>query len=653
MHYLYQKVIERLGIDVELFLQKLEAGLYKRALSERDKEIICRFLLGYRRKQIAEAINISDGEVGNQLNTNIYPRIAELMQLDQGEVANNWALILNFLLHPINGYRLNPALQLNSDNFQGSFGRQIFLYSSNQKIIQNQIKGTQRYQQGLYYQALLLFSKAWNEEQKIYGRGNPEVAIYINNCLIEYQKAFLQKQGVRIYTLAVVVPFHHNQGRIAAEILRGIAQIQSQINFRNFDVTELELEFCQSTGEDETLSYRKTNSKSNNGASKVISSNLFSLLNSKDNPLTFSGIALRIMIVNDPNNIYDPYNQTAEKLTSLASQLNLVAVIGHYSSEMTQTALSFYSEKGITLVNSSSTSNDLSQLDESTGFFRLTTQDNVNAEYLVHYLAENFADKKLQKVAIIYNENSNYSCSYRAAIKNCLTQHSTQLELQSEYERIGGSFHEIQAYIAAIQQEDINIIILIPDGGIEPNSLNNAGLISRLNLKKCVIAGSATLYHENVLHWMHERSQWDLEDLNDCQLVACIPWHWHSQKNGCDSPNPIARQFCQIGAQLWGKENLTWRSATAFDSILVILKALERYQDGESLLIQMRRYFKVQGRELRGVTGAIKFFENGDRMSPPTEIVAVKQVKRTADTEQNRNGIGKQWQWTPIELLSE
>lgn len=651
MHYIYQQVIEQLGINVELFLQKLETGLCKKSLSKRDQEIICRFLLGYRRKQIAEAINISDGEVGNQLNTNIYPRIAELMQLDQGEVANNWVLILNFLLHPSNGYRLNPALQLNSDNFQGSFGRQIFLYPSNQKIVQDQIKGTQRYQQGLYYQALLLFSKAWNEEQKIYGRGNPEVAIYINNCLIEYQKPLLQKQGVRVYNLAVVVPFHHNQGRIAAEILRGIAQIQSQINFRNFDLTELEMEFCQFTEEDEDGNTRKTN----NSKSKIISPNLFSSLNSKDNPITFGGIALRIMIVNDPNNIYNPYNQTAEKLASLASQLNLIAVIGHYSSEMTQTALSFYSGKGIALVNASSTSNDLSRLDESIGFFRITTQDSINAERLVRYLAGSFADAQPRKVSIIYNENSSYSCSYRSAVKKCLTQYPIQLELQSEYGQIGGSFQEIQAYIAAIRQENIDVIILIPDGGIESNSLNNAGLISRLNLKKCIIAGSATFYQENVLHWMHERSQWNLEDSDDCQLIACIPWHWHSQENGCDSPNLLARQFCQIGAQLWGKENLTWRSATAFDSIFVILKALERYQESESLLIQMRRYFKVQGKELRGVTGTIKFSQNGDRVSPPTEIVAVKQIKRAADTEheQKRNGLEKQWQWTPVKLKSE
>lgn len=120
------------------------------------------------------------------------------------------------------------------------------------------------------------------------------------------------------------------------------------------------------------------------------------------------------------------------------------------------------------------------------------------------------------------------------------------------------------------------MIVLVPDGGIEPNSLNNIGLISRLNLRKCIIAGSATFYQENVLHWIQERSQLELTEPNYNLLIACIPWHWDSHQNGCESSNALSQEFCKIGALLWGERNLTWRSATAFDSALMILKVLER-----------------------------------------------------------------------------
>ncbi len=606
----HQQIVEQLSIDIERFFQNLEKTPERKLLLERDKEMICRFLLGYRRQQIADAIKISDAEVGNRLSSIVYPRIAQLMNVEQTEVANNWTLILNFLLNSENGYKLNPAPQLNSDNFQGSFGSQVFLHPSHQTIAQAQIKAIHRYQQGSYYQALLFFAKAWSEEKTLHRRGNPEICIYINNCLVEFQKAFLQQRGIKTYTLAVVVPFHHNQGVIAAEILRGVAQIQSMVNFQQFDSTDLEAEFLSSETEDHSL---------------------FSICGRSR--IGFGKVALRIMVVNDPNNVYAPYNQTAEKLANLANEIDLMAVIGHYSSEMTQTALNFYTDKGIVLVNASSTSNQLSQIEDSIGFYRITTQDKINAAQLIRYLAA----EPSQTVAIIYNENSSYSCSYRNSLEESLRQYPEQFKLQSEYKQLGGEVHQLQSYLMKIQDK-IDLIILVPDGGIEPNSLNNIGLISRFNLRKCTIAGSATFYQESVLHWMQERGQLEL---THNKLIACIPWHWHSKQNGCESSNSLAQAFCEMGAALWGAENLTWRSATAFDAVLMLLKALERHSEGENLIVRMRQFFKVQGKVINGVTGELRFHENGDRVSPPTEIVQVAQDQTSAA-----------WKWKHLKSMT-
>ncbi|MBA3920995.1 MAG: amino acid ABC transporter substrate-binding protein [Nostocaceae cyanobacterium] len=602
-----QQVIEQLNINIDLFFEKLDAPANKKQLSELDKVIICQSLLGQSRHHIANIANLPEQNIRDRLSKYIYPKIAETLQVEQEEIAGNWVLIMNLLLNPSNGYKLHPAPQLNNDNFQGSFGRQVFLYPPNQEIVQFQIEGTQFYQQGLYYQALKCFLWAWKQEREIYGRGNPEVLIYINNCLIEYKQSFLQQKGIEIYTLAVVVPFYHNQGHVAAEILQGIAQIQLQVNLPSFDKISL--------GKEINLD--------------DIRPKIFFSLNSNQ-------IALRILIVNDPNNLYAPYNQTAENLANLAPQLNLMAIVGHYSSEMTKKALQVYAKNGLVLVNPSSTSNELSHLSggESLSFFRLTTQDSINATRLADYLKEFSANPK--KVAIIYNKNSSYSNSYRNTIKEYLNHHKEQFIFLPECSCISENYYQIQAYLEEIKQTGVDIIIIIPDGGIEPNSLNNAGLISRLNLDHCLIAGSAAFYHDNVLHWIHEQSQYNLTN-NPSQIIACIPWHWHSQENGYNSENPLAQHFCQIGTQLWGHENLTWRSATAFDSMLIIMRILEIYhsQDSQSLLIHMNQYFKEQRKQVRGVTGNIQFDYRGDRINPPTEIVAVKW-----DTPQ------QQWKWT-------
>ena len=608
-----QQIIEQLSINIDILFQQLNTLPQRKQLSELDQEIICQSLLGFSRKDIAKTVNLGGQNIGDRLSNYIYPRIAELMQVDQEQIAGNWVMILNFLLNPNNGYKLYPAPQLNNDNFQGSFGRQIFLYPPNQEIVQLQVEGTQFYQQGLYYQALKCFLSAWKKELENYGMGNPEVLIYINNCLIEYKKSLLQQRGIETYTLAVVVPFYHNQGHVAAEILRGIAQIQLQVNLQIFDRFLLSKEINLDD----------------------IRPNTFFTLNNAGKQ-----ICLKILIVNDPNNLYDPYNQTAENLANLASQLNLIAIIGHYSSEMTKKALHFYSRKGLLLVNSSSTSNELSHLSmgERLSFFRLTTQDSINATQLGHYLTEKSSSDSI-KISIIYNKNSSYSTSYRTVIKEYLEQSRKQFIFLEDCNYLSENYYQIQAYLEYIQQNGVDIIIIIPDGGLEPNSFNNAGLISRLNLHNCLIAGSATFYQENVLHWIHEQSQYNLINQDDCQIIACIPWHWHSQKNGCNSDNPLAKSFCQIGTQLWGEENLTWRSATAFDSVLIILRVLEKYHSGDSqsLLKDMNEYFKDQKKEteVRGVTGIIKFDEMGNRINPPAEIVAVRW-----------NAQQQKWKWT-------
>jgi hypothetical protein len=84
-----QQVIEDLGINIELFFYNLDALPNRRQLSELDKRIICQSLLGYSRQHMANIANLSDQQIRDRLANNIYPRIAELMQVEQEEIAEN------------------------------------------------------------------------------------------------------------------------------------------------------------------------------------------------------------------------------------------------------------------------------------------------------------------------------------------------------------------------------------------------------------------------------------------------------------------------------------------------------------------------------------------------------------------------------------
>jgi ABC-type branched-subunit amino acid transport system substrate-binding protein len=81
---------------------------------------------------------------------------------------------------------------------------------------------------------------------------------------------------------------------------------------------------------------------------------------------------------------------------------------------------------------------------------------------------------------------------------------------------------------------------------------------------------------------------------------------------------------------------LTWRSATAFDSVLIILKIIEENhsQSSEALLVQINQYFKEKRKHIKGVTGMIQFDKSGNRLHPSSEIVSIKW-----DVDQQR------WRW--------
>lgn len=582
------QLIQHLSLDIDRLLAGLDAEA-DRPLSALDHQIIRRALLGQTRKQIAVALQVSDACIRDQLSHHIYPRLADHFQVEKGAIAGNWALILNLLLHPERGYRLQPAPQLNSDNLQCSFGRQVFLYGRIESGVQAQVEGTQFYQQGLYYQASQCFLAAWRQSPEPL----PETLIYLNNSLIEQGRTELAAAAIPIYAIAVVVPFNHNQGAIATEILRGLAQLQLQINrdvLRRYP--SLDATLCAVTQP---------------ATATLLAQNNF---------------VLKLLIVNDPNHLHDPYNQTAQRLAALSAELSIMAVIGHYSSEMTRKALHFYAQTGIALVNASSTADELAQTSpgEQLSFFRITTPDRPSAACLIHHLAH--LHRQPASLAIIYNRKSLYSCSYRRAIHQCLHQYGDQLQLQSECDFMGDDFYQVQNYLNSLRRQPVDQLIVIPDGGIEPNSLNNLGLISRLIARQGLIAGSATFYQENVLHWLQEQSPPpDNTAPLPVRLIACVPWH-HQQVT-----NAIGHQFCRLGEQLWGLPQLTWRSATAFDAGLVIAQVLtqQQPQDAQTLLMQMHQYYKQAQTPISGVTGTLQFLPNGDRLAPPAVIVTVQQ----------------------------
>jgi branched-chain amino acid transport system substrate-binding protein len=598
------RVNNKLEIDIDLFFHNLEkTSPGADTLTPLDRRIICASLLGKERNEIANLISQKPLYVRDRLSNHIYPKIEILMEIDRHKKTKKWILILNWLLDPEGVYRLHPPAQLNADNFQASFGGQVFLYPHDRKIGTTQISAARYYQRGQWYQAQTNFFRAWTQGREKFRGGSPEILIYINNCAIRRNQERLSQEQIPVRTIAVVVPIHHDRSQIATETLQGIAQIQLQVNAQipELGLAEFFPDIPPLFG---TLLHRK--------------------------------IAIRILVVNDINNLYDGDDRTAENLTRLASELNLIAIIGHYSSEATKRALPVYDEAAIVLVNSSSTSTQLSSLgiDEQLGFFRIPPIDTINAAKLVEFLADPGVFSHLptlKKTAIIYAENSIYSNSYRQAIENELSNRPSDFQILEPFGYLLEEDIRAHNYLEQINSQEVDIVIIIIDARIDPNFLATTGLLSRLNLARCVLAGSATLYKQNF-----GRSIDDYQP----QIVSCLPWHWDSRINGCNSDRLPSQEFCTLASHLWNADKVTWRSATAFDSVLLIYQMLQQFphiDDSQSLLEQMHRHFKLDRHQFSGITGQIAFQANGDRLDPTAEI-----VKLEWDRSQRR------WLWNCI-----
>ena len=170
---------------------------------------------------------------------------------------------------------------------------------------------------------------------------DPETLIYLNNAKIQMQ--FL---AALIRTIAVAVPLERRTS-IGLEVLRGAAQAQTE-------------------------ALKK-------------------------------GQPLRMIIADDNNRDNSKAgNNTRKVAQKLVKYPDLLAVLGHNSSEATKQALPIYTKARVVLVSATSTSDNL----KSPFFFRTVPSDRITAQKMATYV---FSQLQQSQVAIFYSQGSEYA----------------------------------------------------------------------------------------------------------------------------------------------------------------------------------------------------------------------------------------------------
>lgn len=372
---------------------------------------------------------------------------------------------------------------------------------------------------------------------------DPETLIYRNN-------AWIRAYGIKnqpLYTIAIVAPLSTPDGdnNVGLMQLRGIAQLQ-----------------------DKVIKERNMN--------------------------------LQVMIVDDGNQKQQAQN-VAEKLVKKSQ---LMAVIGHYASEVTISVVPIYQEHQLVLLSAAAVSAELSKQGSQPDhvFFRTvnTTQDY--AQTMVRFMNEKAPN---QKFAVFYSpgQGNTFSKSMRDEFVKLLP--ASQL-VATEYDLSGSRFNA-KRLLEEAQAQGATAIALFPDGYTNPYSIQNALDVISDNQSKLWIVGSNTLHTNEVL------TQTGQQATQRFAVVAI----WHMFK----SADP---DFPEAAIEYW-RGSVSGQAAHAYDAGQVFVKALKQNPRDRKALrdILADPNFRVEG-----VTGTVSF--NGSDRREQT-LVTEKVVPVCAD----------------------
>jgi len=416
----------------------------------------------------------------------------------------------------------NPPSETNANNNEAASQRFQFdnQLSRGEKILINtssENPGFLQYkQQGVQAMASGNYSQAVQQfEAALQAKRNSP------ETLIYLNNARIGQQDA--FQVAVTVPVESNTAFFALEMLRGYAQAQQEINAAG----------------------------------------------------GINGKPLKLVIADDDDNP----KRARQMAQELASQNEILAVSGYWSSSTTLAVAPIYDENQLVLVNPVSTSTEISGASDYV--FRTIPSNFIVGATMANYALNNL---KIEELAIFYDANSDYSLSLRRELKTAL---STRGGIAvAEIDLSEGGFLAQQRLNAA-RQQGAEAVVLIPS----PKTIDRALQVVNVNNQNLPLIGDiGNLYGVKTLQVGGEDA-----------VGMAIPIPWHIQQPG-------SQAFVAKSRELWGGD-VNWATVMAYDAMNAIAQALA--QDPTRRGIQNA----LSGSRFSapGVMQPVKFLPSGDR----------------------------------------
>ncbi len=286
-----------------------------------------------------------------------------------------------------------------------------------------------------------------------------------------------------------------------------------------------------------------------------------------------NGNPIKLVIADDQNKP-DIAAQVAKEFTK---DNTIIAVMGHNFSEAANAAAEIYQKEGLVAVfpTSGNVENDNKYI------FRVSSSTVSEAKVLAKYAKT----KNLTKIAICADSTDRSS-------------RSIQNEFTDSWQKNGGQVAKTtcdfaskdftpQLIMQQIIAEGADGILLRPN----INRIEDATSIAQANQGKLQLMGSSTMYTQKTLDVRKDASG---------MVVSAI---WHPDFN----PRNL---FGKNAEKLWNGP-VSWRTATSYDSMQVIIAGLK--QNPNFTRDGLQQFISKQDFLIEGVTGTVKFKPSGER----------------------------------------
>ncbi|NEP89159.1 MAG: ABC transporter substrate-binding protein [Okeania sp. SIO2C2] len=405
-----------------------------------------------------------------------------------------------------------------------------------------------------YWEAAQNFQESWKTERR-----DPETLIYLNN-------AFLEATGVDYYTITVVVPVLQDErgqisnAEVAEEILRGVAQAQTEVNLSLFKKAK---------------SFNLTLPGAN-------------FLNLND----LNGKGLKVIIANDAN----LETQAKKVAQTLVKRSDILGVIASWTSEMTMATVDIYNQNQLVSVSPGAATSELTDQPRKF-FFRIIATNHLRAEAMVDVLMNKINQNK---ATIFYNPASPYSSDYKKHFKQKLSEKGGYLIDSFDISRPNFNAKNV---IQKVRKYGNSAIVLVPDGQVTDSFAHALKIIEENDGQNWIVSDSS-IYSPKTLEIVQPQL---LEKL-------MVTVNWHHLNNPKDN-------FAKTAKELWGG-SVSDRTALSYDTAQVLIKGIE--ENGEKHRREIKKILAGKNFRVDGVTGEITFQPGtGDRKKHPLELVKV------------------------------